>query len=164
MTGVQTCALPISGTSSVRLTLAYRALEVPGLVAELLEAGFGGQVGHDGSFRAPAVRVASRKEECLLHVDGPAQVDSVLPADRGCPANLASGYRTRTGDARPRSAFTLTLTLTVSSPSPSPVPSSSPSLPPSPGPLVLALTPTLTRSPRPRRPRPYPGRIVDNFV
>src|SRR5581483_91451 len=56
----------------VRIVLAYRALEVPGLVAELLEAGFGGQVGHDGSFRAPAVRVASRKEVCLLHVGGPA--------------------------------------------------------------------------------------------
>jgi hypothetical protein len=46
----------------VLVTLADRALQVPGLVTELLEAGFGGQVGHDGSFRAPAVRVASRKE------------------------------------------------------------------------------------------------------
>jgi hypothetical protein len=46
----------------VRVTLADRALQVSGLVTELLEAGFGGQVGHDGSFRAPAVRVASRKE------------------------------------------------------------------------------------------------------
>jgi hypothetical protein len=41
---------------------AYRALEVPGLMAQLLEAGLAGQVGHDRSFRAPAVRVASRKE------------------------------------------------------------------------------------------------------
>jgi hypothetical protein len=52
----------------VRVALAYRALEVSGLVAELLEAGLGGQAGHDGSFRAPAVRVASRKEYCLLQV------------------------------------------------------------------------------------------------
>src|SRR5581483_2991935 len=52
----------------VRVALADRALEVSGLVAELLEAGLGGQFWHDGSFRAPAVRVASRKEYCLLQI------------------------------------------------------------------------------------------------
>src|SRR5207344_2568491 len=49
----------------VLIAAAYRALEVPGLMAQLLEAGLVGQVGHDRSFRAPAVRVASRKEGCL---------------------------------------------------------------------------------------------------
>jgi hypothetical protein len=44
---------------------AYRALTVPGLIAQLLKAGLAGQVGHDRSFRAPAVRAASRKEEYL---------------------------------------------------------------------------------------------------
>jgi hypothetical protein len=44
---------------------AYRALEVSGLVAELGEAGLAGKVGHCDSFRSLAVRVASRKEECL---------------------------------------------------------------------------------------------------
>src|SRR5690349_12026582 len=49
----------------VLIAAAYRALEVPGLMAQLLEAGLAGQLGHDRSFRAPAVRVASRKERCL---------------------------------------------------------------------------------------------------
>jgi hypothetical protein len=49
----------------VLIAAAYRALQVPGLVAQLLEAGLAGQVGHGRSFRAPAVRVASRKEGCV---------------------------------------------------------------------------------------------------
>jgi hypothetical protein len=75
----------------VRYTGTHRALQVSGLVAKLLQAGLGGEVGHQDSFRAAAVRVASRKEEYLPLTSGcPAQVDSVLPADRGCPANLHS--------------------------------------------------------------------------
>src|SRR4029450_4561885 len=49
----------------VLIAAAYRALEVPGLMAQLLEAGRAGPGGHDGSVRGAAVRVASRKEGCL---------------------------------------------------------------------------------------------------
>jgi hypothetical protein len=44
----------------VLIAAAHRALEIPGLVAELLEAGLGGQVGHDRSFRVPADTEARR--------------------------------------------------------------------------------------------------------
>jgi hypothetical protein len=55
------CRLPGLLGGRVLIAAAHRALEVPGPVTKLLEAGLAGQVGHDGSFRPLAVRVASRK-------------------------------------------------------------------------------------------------------